>query len=94
MPLADVHARWMAIAYNSMKLDGCLTLSDLLKKWLFQEWDEPYHQVLGELKSKLSSLPILKFTEFEKPFEVHTGTTDFAIGGLLMQNEWPLHMGA
>ena len=32
MPLADVDARWTAIAYENMKLDCCPTLSDLLKK--------------------------------------------------------------
>ena len=49
------------------------TLSDLLKKWLSQEWDEPCHQAFGELKSKLSSPPVLKFVDFDKHFEVHTG---------------------
>jgi len=47
-------------------------------------WDEPFHQVFGELKTKLSSPPVLKFLEFDKPFEVHTGVNDFANGGLLM----------
>ena len=68
LPLADVDTRWMAIAYKSIKLDDCPTLSDLWKKWLSQEWDEPCHQVFGELKNKLSLLPVLKFAEFDKPF--------------------------
>ena len=37
LPLADVDGRWIAIAFKSMKLDGCSTLSDLLEKWLSQE---------------------------------------------------------
>ena len=62
----------MAIVYDSMRLNGCPTLSDLLKKWLSQEWKEPCHQDFRELKSKLPSPPVLKFVEFDKPFELHT----------------------
>ena len=47
LPLADVDPRWMTIAYESIKLDDCRTLSGLCKKWLSQEWDEPCHQVFG-----------------------------------------------
>ena len=94
LPLADVDPRWRAIAYGSIKLNGCRTLSDLLKKqkkktkkWLSQEWDEPFHQVFGELKTKFSSPPVVKFAELDKPFEVHTGAD--------VDARWrPLHMGA
>ena len=64
--------------------DGCLTLSDLMTKWLSQEWDEVCQQAFGELKSKLSSPPELKFADFYKPFEEHPRVSDFAICGLLM----------
>ena len=94
LPLAHVNARWMAIAYESMKLDGCPTLCVLWKKWLSQEWNKPCHQVFGKLKTKFSSPHVLNFAEFDKPFEVHTGASDSAIGGLLIQHGWPLHMGA
>jgi hypothetical protein len=30
---------------------------------------------------------VLKFSEFDKPFKVHTDPSDFAIGGVLMQDE-------
>ena len=79
--LADVDPRWMTIAYESIKLNGCRTLCDLCKKWLSQEWDEPFHQVFEELKTKFSSPPVVKFAELDKPFEVHTGASDFTIGG-------------
>ena len=65
-------------------------LSDLLKKGASQEWDEPCHQAFEELKSKLSSPPMLKFPKFDKPFEVHTDASDFAIGGVLMQDGRPI----
>ena len=35
-------------------------MSDLLKEWLSQEWDESCHQAFEELKSKLSSPLVLK----------------------------------
>ena len=60
----------MAILNESMKLNDCPTLS---RKWLFQEWDEPCHQIFGELNTKFSSPPVLKFMGFDKPFEVHVG---------------------
>ena len=74
----------MAITYENMKLEYCPTLSDLLNKYLSQEWDEPCYQVFRELNSKLSSMPMLKFVDFDKPFEVHTGVSDFAICRLLL----------
>src|ERR1700738_4845523 len=57
----------MTIAYGSIKLHDCRTLPSLCKKWLSQEWDDPCHQAFGELKSKFSSSPMLKFVEFDKP---------------------------
>jgi hypothetical protein len=52
------------------------TLLDLLeKKWLSLELDELCHQAVGKLKSKVSSPPVLKFVEFDKPFEVYTGAS-------------------
>ena len=80
MPLANVDPRCMTIAYESIKLNDCRTLFGLGKKCLSQEWDEPCHQVFEELKSKFSSPPVLKFMEFDKPFEVHTRASDFTIG--------------
>jgi hypothetical protein len=56
-----------------------------LKKWLSQEWDMPCHQTFGKLKSKLFSPPVLNFAEFDKPFEVHMGASDFTISKLMMQ---------
>ena len=65
-------------------------MSDLLKKNLTLEWTELCEQAFKELKEKLSSPPVLKFPEFEKPFEVHTDASDFAIGGVLMQEGRPI----
>ena len=43
-------------------------------------------QTFEEIKSKLSLLIVLKFFKFEKHFEVNTNTSNFAIGGVLMQD--------
>ena len=66
------------------------SLSDLLKKGASQECNEPCHQAFEELESKLSLPSVLKFSEFNKPFEVHTDASDFAIGGVLMQDGRPI----
>ena len=53
-------------------------------------WDEHCYRAFGELKRRLTSASVLKFLEFKKPFEVHTDTSDFAIGGVLMQEGRPV----
>ena len=60
-------------------------LSDLLKKSVSEIWDEHCYHAFGELKRRLTSAPVFKNPEFKKPFEVHTYASDFAIGGVLMQ---------
>ena len=34
--------------------------------------------------------PVLKFSEFNKHFEVHMDASEFAIGGVLMQDGQPI----
>ena len=60
-------------------------LLDLLKKSVSEIWDEHCYHAFGELKRRSTSAHVLKFPEFKKPFEVHTDASDFAIGGVLMQ---------
>ena len=55
-----------------------------------QVWDEFYYQAFEELKNKLSSPHVLKFPEFDKSFKVHMDASDFAIGGVLMQDGRPI----
>ena len=66
------------------------TLSDLLKKSVSKMWDEHCHRAFGKLKHHLISALLLKFPKFKKPFEVHTDASDFAIGGVLMQEGRPV----
>jgi hypothetical protein len=46
-------------------------------------------KVFNLLKGKLSSTPMLQFTNFLKPFKVHMDASGFAIGGVLMQDKTP-----
>jgi hypothetical protein len=60
-------------------------LSNLLKKELSQVWEECCYKAFEKLKNKLSLPTVLKFPEFDEPFEVHFNASDFAIGRVLMQ---------
>jgi hypothetical protein len=42
------------------------------------------------LKKNHSFALVLKFLTFTKPFEIHINVSDFAIGGVLMQNGQPI----
>jgi hypothetical protein len=57
-------------------------LIDLLKKELSFEWQEEQGNAFGVLKERLSTLPILKFPNFTKPFEVHIDVNRFLIRGV------------
>ena len=43
-------------------------------------------EAFDDLKKMMVTTPILKLTDFERPFEVHTDASNFAIGGVLMQD--------
>jgi hypothetical protein len=45
---------------------------------------------IEDLKLKISSALMLKFSDFTKPFEVHTNANDFIIEGVHMQNGHPI----
>jgi len=42
------------------------------------------------LKGILVKTPVLKLPDFDKDFEIHSNASDFAIGGVLVQEERPL----
>jgi hypothetical protein len=61
-------------------------LLDLLKKKLSFKWSEEEQKAFEDLKDKFLSAPVIKLPNFTKPFEVHIDASDFAIGGVLMQD--------
>jgi len=69
---------------NFAKLAAPLT--NLLKKSaVTYDWDEAYNEAFGTLKAILVKLP-----DFDKDFEIHSDTSDFAIGSVIVQNGRPM----
>ncbi len=58
--------------------------TDLLKKNGSFKWKDEQQNAFDLLKAKLSSTLMLQFSDFVKPFEVHTNASGFTIGGVLM----------
>ncbi|RVW98232.1 Retrovirus-related Pol polyprotein from transposon 17.6 [Vitis vinifera] len=65
-------------------------LIDLLKKNKAWEWDESCQQAFEDLKKAVTEEPVLALPDHTKVFEVHTDASDFAIGGVLMQERHPI----
>jgi hypothetical protein len=59
-------------------------LSNLLKKELPFKWKKEQQRAFKDLKKTLLSTPMLKFSDFTKPFEVHTDASDFDIERVFM----------
>ena len=64
-------------------------LTDLLKKGKAWTWDEKCQQAFEDLKKAVTEEPVLALPDHTKVFEVHTDASDFAIGGVLMQEGVP-----
>ncbi len=66
-------------------------LTNLLKKSaVTYEWEEACDETFGTLKGILVKAPVLKLPDFDKEFEIHSDASDFAIGGVLVQEGRPV----
>ncbi|KAE8729756.1 cytochrome P450 78A7-like [Hibiscus syriacus] len=65
-------------------------LTDLLKKGKTWEWSKQCQKAFEDLKAAVSQEPVLALPNFTMPFEVHTDVSNFAIGGVLMQEGHPI----
>ncbi|KAI5667635.1 hypothetical protein M9H77_17488 [Catharanthus roseus] len=65
-------------------------LTDLLKKNRPWAWSEDCQRAFEDLKKAICKDPVLSLPDYSKPFEVHTDASDFAIGGVLMQEGHPI----
>jgi hypothetical protein len=66
-------------------------LTNLLKKSaITYEWEEACDETFGTLKAILVKAPVLKLPDFDKEFEIHSDASDFAIGGVLVQEGRPV----
>ena len=66
------------------------SLTNLLKKDQPWVWTERCQEAFEGLKVAVSSKPVLKLSDFMKPFEVHTDASDKAVGGVLVQEGHPV----
>ncbi len=66
-------------------------LTNLLKKSSgTYDWDEVCDEAFQTLKGILVKAPVLKLLDFDKDFEIHSNASDFAIGGILVQDGRPV----
>jgi hypothetical protein len=75
-------------------IEGCskkaTPLSDLLKKNRCWDWSSECQLAFDKLRRAVTSAPMLKLSDFEKAFEVHTDASDKAVGGVLVQKGHPV----
>ncbi|XP_015941749.1 uncharacterized protein LOC107467224 [Arachis duranensis] len=65
-------------------------LTDLLKKNHSWKWSKECQKAFDELKAAITEGPVLALSDYLKVFEVHTDASDYAIGGVLMQEGHPI----
>ncbi|TYK18568.1 reverse transcriptase [Cucumis melo var. makuwa] len=61
-------------------------LTELLKKDVHWNWDPKCQAAFDGLKQAMMEGPLLGITDVTKPFEVETDASDYALGGVLLQN--------
>jgi hypothetical protein len=67
------------------------TLTNLLKKSIvIYEWDGACDKAFETLKGILVKALVLKLPDFDKDFEIHSDASDFAIGGIIVQDGRPV----
>jgi len=62
----------------------------LLKKGRGWTWNQACQQAFDALKSSITEKLLLSLSDVNKPFELHTDASDFAIRGVLMQERHPI----
>ncbi|KAG9459075.1 hypothetical protein H6P81_003583 [Aristolochia fimbriata] len=65
-------------------------LTDLLKKKEKWCWSLKCQKAFDDLKRAATEEPVLQLADFNKPFQVLTDASDFAIGGMLEQDGHPI----
>jgi len=68
-------------------------LTNLLKKsFVIYEWDETCNETFKTLKGILVKVLVFKLPDFDKDFEIHYNTSDFAIERVLVKMEGQWHL--
>ncbi|XP_040937957.1 uncharacterized protein [Gossypium hirsutum] len=65
-------------------------LTDMLKKGKVWDWNPECEKAFNQLKQEMTREPVLVLPDFTKPYEVRTDASNYAIGGVLMQDGHPI----
>ena len=65
-------------------------LTELLKKGVTWNWSDRCQGAFEDLKDAMMRDPVLALPDLTKPFEVQTDASDFALGGVLVQEGHPV----
>ncbi|TYK01597.1 reverse transcriptase [Cucumis melo var. makuwa] len=65
-------------------------LTELLKKDVHWNWDPECQAAFDGLKQAMMEGPLLGIADVTKPFEVETDASNYALGGVLLQNGHPI----
>ena len=65
-------------------------LTELLKKGVVWAWNEKCAEAFQSLKEAMMEDPVLALPDVQKPFEVQTDASDYALGGVLVQEGHPV----
>jgi len=74
---------------NFAKIAAPLT-NFLKKSAVTYEWEEACDETFETLKGILVKVSVLKLPNFDKDFEIHSDASDFAIGGVIVQDGRPV----
>lgn len=79
------HVRW----YRELIPDYAeiaVSITQLLRKDCRFEWTEAWQMAFEELRSKLSTYPVLRIPDWNKPFHVFCDASNVAVGNVLYQS--------
>ena len=65
-------------------------LIELLKKDTTWQWSVKCQSAFEKLKATMTWGPVLGLVDITKPFEVETDASDYALGGVLLQEGHPI----
>ncbi|KAJ7968029.1 Retrotransposon protein, putative, Ty3-gypsy subclass [Quillaja saponaria] len=65
-------------------------LTELLNKGTVWHWGEPCQTAFEDMKLAMINDPVLVLPDISKPFEVQTDVSDYALGGVLLQENHPV----